>query len=260
MFEGEFAKAALKEFGVPVIILAAIIILKQSGLLDFESFAAPLSAGTYFGGVILIIVAILVYLQKNLKLIKGYNSKNLQQAVEEVSNVSRKIDNIQNLIDDQNIESSQMHNLLINVYDTVKGTPNKHLIFEILVVRTKNLLNNSLESILEYIVSKSNNLDSDGIRRIQTKLDRSLIKLKVQYLEDMIQSSRHLINNEETAEVHEILDKTVATIYGIITEGNLKIEDVLFRVNTELKDLEDIMRDRFKSFLGFKVADSDYIL
>ena len=76
----------------------------------------------------------------------------------------------------------------------------------------------------------------------------------------MIQSSRHLINNEETAEVHEILDKTVATIYGVITEGNLKIEDVLFRVNTELKDLEDIMRDRFKSFLGFKVADSDYIL
>ena len=260
MFEGEFAKAALKEFGVPVIILAAIIILKQSGLLDFESFSAPLSAGTYFGGVILIIVAILVYLQKNLKLIKGYNSKNLQQAVEDVAKVSHKVDNLKELIEDQNVESNQMHNLLVNVYDTVKGTPNKHLIFEILIVRTKHLLNNSLESVLEYVVTKSNNLDSDGLRRIQTKLDRSLTKIKVQYIEDLVQTSRHLINNEETAEVHEILDKTIATMYGIITEGNLKIEDILFRVNTELKDLEDIMRDRFKSFLGFKVSESNYIL
>lgn len=255
-----FAKHAIKEYGIPVLILAAIYVLKIAGFLEFESMSGALSVGTFFGGIVTVILTIIICVQNLSKRLSLLKPETDNQLADSVSFIRDKMTEAINILGVQSAQSNQMHYLITHMYEVVKGVPNKHLIYEILTVRTKYLLNNCLEYILEYIVAKATPLDNDGIIRIQNTLFRNLARLKVDYMEAIVKISRSLINNEECAEIEDAVDKTISKMYSTLTEGNTRIEDVLFKTNIELKDLEDLLKTTFRTCIDIQITDPDYIL
>lgn len=257
MFDSDFLKAALKEYGAPVILLLAIAVLKSVGLLDFESLKAPLSMGPFFGGLILIVITIMTYCSTVTKAIRNNNRDSIHELSDDMQETKTKVNESYNLLNSHTTQSNQMHYLIVNMYELIKGIPNKSLIYETLIIRSKYLINESLEPVLEYIVSQATPLSPDSLIRIQNKLERSLTKLKVDYMESIVKISKSLLNNEDKAEIESYIEETISNIYGAITTKSIELADALFKVNVELKDLEDLLKSKFKVILD---SNSDGII
>lgn len=250
MFDSDFAKAALKEYGAPVILLVALYVLKQIGLLEFDSFNNSLTVGMFFGGIILIIITMMVYFQNVNKTLKSSSNQNINNILESLKRTESKITETYSAVSSHSNQSNQMHYLIMNVYDIVKGIPNKGLIYEGLIIRTRYLLNDILEPILEYTVTCATPLNSDQITRIQNKLDRQIAKIKTFYLESISKISRNLITEKNKAELDSILEERLSRIYSIITSGHTDVADILYKTHTEIKDLEDVLKDIFKTVIS----------
>jgi len=252
-------KGLLKEYGPAGLILIALIIFKSVGLLEFESFKNSVSVGTFIAGIACILLVI-IYSSKNLEKKIGGDPGVQDKIFNNTIDIKEGMDKTVSLLNDQGNQSNQIQYLVSNVYELVKGIPNKHLIFEILMIQTKYLMNNSLEYILDYVISKDTPLDNDGIVRIQKSLERNLARLKVVYMENIIKISRNFISNEGSAEIESFVEKSISNMYNILTVGNMKVEDILFKINVELKDLEDDLKAKFKSFIKIEISDPDYTL
>lgn len=252
-FDGDFWKAALKEQAAVVFLLLTLCTLKFVGLLEPELMTEPLKIGAFISGIVLVLVTIMVYFQNVSRLIKSNSSSHIKDVLENTKRIEAKILDTFNIVSSHSNQSNQMHYLIMNVYEVVKGIPNKNLIFESLLIRTRYLLNDILEPILEYTVVAATPMSPDTIARIQSKLDRQLTKIKVDYIESIDKLSKNILKVEVKLELEDILDKKLSNLYNIITEVNSEISDILFKVNSELKNLEDILKTTFKDSLNSTV-------
>lgn len=254
MFDSDFAKAALKEYGPPIILLAAIFVLKQIGLLNNLSFSNSLNTGTFFSGVILIIITFMAYFQIILKTLKSGSDIYVNDISDNIKDTLNKVTESYNIIHKQSSQTDQIHYLLMNIYDTIKGIPNKKLIYENLIIRTRYLLNDGLEIILEYTLTTTTPLVSNTTIRIQNKLERQLTKLKIDYIDSIVKISKNLLNVESKTTIDSLLDKFFTVLYETTTSEILELEAILFKINSDLKDLEENLKLIFKNQLNL---DSD---
>jgi hypothetical protein len=238
---------ALKEFGAPILILAAIALFRQLGFFSAETLSAALTFGTVFSFSVIILIAIMAYSHVIIRLLKNNTSTDVKNIVEDVQETKFKVNESFNILNAQHNQSGQMHYLIMNIYDVVKGIPNKFLIFENLIIRTRYLLNDSLEIILDYTVSNVVPTNPETIIRRQTKLNRQLTKLKIEYIESSIKISKDLLNQNNKIEIEKLLDTFFISIYDVTTSSKFEIEDILFKVMSELKDLEDSLKIIFKN-------------
>ena len=253
--DSKFAIAALKEYGAPILMLATLFILKQVGLLNVDSFSSGVNIGTFFSGIGVVLIAIMAYAQTIIKLLKNHDTTNMGHIVDDVQETKFKVNETYTIVNNQINQTQQMQYLMMNIYDVVKGIPNKNLIYENLIVMTRYLLNNGLEIILEYTVSNANPMSSETLLRIQNKLSRQLSRLHVEYVESVSKISKSYLKTDSKLEIDSLLDTFFADLYDTTTSTKLEIEDILFKINSSLKDLEDSLKIIFNNYLN--ISDSD---
>jgi hypothetical protein len=255
MFSDKFMINALKEFGPPVLILAALFIVAKIGLLTVESMATTLSIGFFCGVMFIILISIMAYSQVIIKMLKQNKNMFKSDITDDVLEIKQKTSEFFELLVKQSSQSGQMHQIIMNIYDLVKGIPNKNLIFESLLIRTRYLLNDVLEIILDFEISSSTPTSSDKIIRRQLQLEKKFTKIKIDYVESIDKISRSVIELEESVEIDDTLEQFFTKVYDITTTGNLDIADILFKINNELKDTEDALKNIFKNLIHFTSAD-----
>jgi hypothetical protein len=238
---------ALKEFGPASLVLIAVIALAQVGFFTVETLISPVTTGNFIGISIIILMVILICSQLIIKLIKSSKSSELSNITEDIQETKFKTNEIFNLIHNQSGQTDQMHYLLMNIYDVVKGIPNKKLIFENLIIRTRYLLNDCLEIILDFTVTNAKPSSIDILNRHQSKLERDFSKVKTEYMDSITKISRGLIEARNKAEIDEVLNKFFALMYDVTTSSALDIESILFKININLKDLEESLKIMFKT-------------
>jgi len=252
MLDKDFAIAALKEYGAPIILIAAIVVFKQAGLLDIASLNEPITMGIFLAVSSLIIIGIMLYFQNVSKVLRTsyHGTGTNHELTVNLDEIKQSIKDTYNVVYQHGGQSEQMHYLLVDMLRIIKGIPNKSLILESLVVYTRALLNECLEAVLDYTVScNGTTFTSEILKRSQSKLNRSFTKIKINYLESASKISRTMLNDDLKKSIETLLDNFFSSLYDISTSTNIPIEDVFFKTNNNIKDLEDTINSLFKEHL-----------
>lgn len=257
LLDSEFMKIAFKDYGAPIIILIGVFVLKQIGLLDVESMQGGLSIGTYFGGCIALFIAVVIYIQSAFKKMESIL---ITDAADGVVEVLKKLEESVRNLNHHYDSYSEYFRFLPDMYDILKGVPNKNLMYEMLVIKNKHLISNTLETILNYIVNHSIASEYEDLQRVDTILKRDLTRVFDDYIDSVKKITRNKITDEQLQIVREYLDNDMTGIAGILQRKEKKTEDKLYDTNNIFIDTEKFLSAQYQEYLGIEIPSSSGLI